>query len=103
MLWLERAGNFHTSCEEVNTCFNRLTAISNRPLLYDVYQYMSDARETTMLLDSYISWLGKWLMNVGVVLLSRAYFIEAGGTEAGPKHQPHSKMGGIVAEMLVSC
>ena len=34
--------------------------------------------------------------------LASSSFIEAGGTEAGPKHQPHSRMGGIVAEMLVS-
>ena len=58
MVWLDRASNFHTLCEEVNHCFNHLTEIPNRPLLYDLYQYMSDARETTMLLDSYISWLG---------------------------------------------
>ena len=57
-MWLDRANNFHCLCEEVNECFNRLTAIPNRPLLYDLYQYMSDARETTLLLDSYVSWLG---------------------------------------------
>ena len=56
--WLDRATNFHSLCEDVNECFTHLTAIPNRPLLYDLYQYMSDARETTMLLDSYISWLG---------------------------------------------
>ena len=58
-LWLNRAVRFHTFCEEVNRCFDNLTTIPNRQLLYDLYQYMSDARETTMLLDSYISWLGK--------------------------------------------
>lgn len=43
----------------VKDMYSRLTAISNRPLLYDVYQYMWDAKETTMLLDSYVSWLGR--------------------------------------------
>ena len=43
----------------VKDMYNRLTAIPNRPLLYDVYQYMWDAKETTSLLDSYISWLGR--------------------------------------------
>ena len=57
--WLDRANNFHSSFEAVSQCFIRLTAIPNRPLLYDLYQYMSDAREAVMLLDSYISWLGK--------------------------------------------
>ena len=42
----------------VKDMYNRLTAIPNRPLLYDMYHYIWDAKETTMLLDSYISWLG---------------------------------------------
>ena len=57
--WLERASDLHTACEEISQCFNRLTAIPNRPLLYDLYSYMSDARETAMHLDSYVSWLGE--------------------------------------------
>ena len=39
--------------------YTRLTGVPNRTLLYDVYQYVWDAKETTMLLDSYIAWLGK--------------------------------------------
>ena len=39
--------------------YTRLTAVPNRTLLYDVYQYVWDAKETTMLLDSYIAWLGE--------------------------------------------
>lgn len=38
--------------------YTRLTSVPNRTLLYDVYQYVWDAKETTMLLDSYIAWLG---------------------------------------------
>ncbi|XP_019856916.1 PREDICTED: protein O-GlcNAcase-like isoform X1 [Amphimedon queenslandica] len=81
-IWLERALRFHNLCEDVNLCFDHLTTVPNRSLLYDLYQYMSAARETTALLDSYISWL------------------EAGGSQDHPKHKPHSRMGGIVAEML---
>lgn len=43
----------------MNKMYTRLTAVPNRTLLYDVYQYVWDAKETTMLLDSYIAWLGE--------------------------------------------
>ena len=57
-MWCERADKFHQLCGQVNEMYTRLTAIPNRTLLYDVYQYVWDAKETTMLLDSYIAWLG---------------------------------------------
>jgi len=38
--------------------YDRLTAIPNRPLLYDLYRYAWDAKETTLMLNSYITWLG---------------------------------------------
>lgn len=57
--WCERAESFHQLCTQVNDMHTRLTTIPNRTLLYDVYQYVWDARETTMLLDSYITWLGE--------------------------------------------
>ena len=41
--------------------FARLTAVPNRPLLYDIYQYMWDAKEAVMLLDSYVTWLGMYI------------------------------------------
>lgn len=58
-VWCERAAKFHEVCFCVSDMFSRLTAIPNRALLYDVYQYTWDAKEATMLLDSYIAWLGK--------------------------------------------
>ena len=58
-VWCERAAKFHEVCSCVSDMFSRLTAIPNRALLYDVYQYTWDAKEATMLLDSYIAWLGK--------------------------------------------
>ena len=58
-IWCERAAKFHDVCTCVSEMFSRLTAIPNRVLLYDVYQYTWDAKEATMLLDSYIAWLGK--------------------------------------------
>jgi protein O-GlcNAcase/histone acetyltransferase len=57
-LWSKKAEGFHQLCVQVNEMYTRLTAVPNRTLLYDVYQYVWDAKETTMLLDSYIAWLG---------------------------------------------
>ena len=69
--WLARAESFHQQCKAVCKMFARLTGIPNRPLLYDIYQYIWDAKETCMLLDSYISWLGglKLVTPCGVDLL----------------------------------
>ena len=58
-MWSRRAENFHQLCGQVNNMHSRLTGVPNRTLLYDLYQYAWDARETTMLLDSYIAWLGE--------------------------------------------
>ena len=57
--WCERCQSFHLLCQMVKDMYNRLTAIPNRQLLYELYQYMWDGKETTLLLDSYISWLGR--------------------------------------------
>ena len=56
--WCDRCQSFHVLCQMVKDMYNRLTAVPNRSLLYDIYQYMWDAKETTILLDSYITWLG---------------------------------------------
>ncbi|XP_065890014.1 protein O-GlcNAcase-like isoform X2 [Dysidea avara] len=85
--WLARAESFHQQCKAVCKMFARLTGIPNRPLLYDIYQYIWDAKETCMLLDSYISWL------------------EAGGYEVRKEGylpatvEPFVFKGGITAEM----
>ena len=70
--WCERCLEFHSLCQVIKDMYGRLTAIPNRPLLYDVYQYMWDAKETTQLLDSYISCLGKssGVVNIPPDLLS---------------------------------
>lgn len=57
--WCEQAKKFHEHCSAVSQMYSRLTSIANRPLLYDLYQYAWDAKESTMLLDSYVSWLGE--------------------------------------------
>lgn len=58
-MWCDKAEKFHQLCAQVNDMYTRLTTVPNRTLLYDVYQYVWDAKETTMLLDSYIAWLGE--------------------------------------------
>ena len=90
--------------------FSRLTAIPNRALLYDVYQYTWDAKEATMLLDSYIAWLGEIILSLSLPspppLLSLPHSLslshtEAGGSEVNPEHEPFIPRGGFVAEMQV--
>ena len=85
--------------------FSRLTAIPNRSLLYDVYQYTWDAKEATMLLDSYIAWLGMILRAHTACTLNRYFLVntEAGGSEVNPEHEPFVPRGGFVAEMQVHC
>ena len=56
--WYERTKKFHEACDKVGQMYDRLTAIPNRPLLYDLYRYAWDAKETTDMLNSYITWLG---------------------------------------------
>ena len=66
--WCERAKKFHDLCNAVSQLYVHLTTIPNRPLLYDIYQYMWDAKETTMLLDSYIAWLGTYMHVLNIAL-----------------------------------
>ena len=86
--------------------FARLTGIPNRPLLYDIYQYIWDAKETCMLLDSYISWLGKFI-NHKFTLCVSICLTEAGGYEVRKEGylpstvEPFVFKGGITAEMQV--
>jgi protein O-GlcNAcase/histone acetyltransferase len=56
-IWYKEVVQFKKTCKEVCMMFARLTTIPNRPLLYDIYQYMWDAKEAIMLLDCYVSWL----------------------------------------------
>ena len=58
LAWYRKAQLFRSKCKEICQMFARLTAVPNRPLLYDIYQYMWDAKEAVMLLDSYVTWLG---------------------------------------------
>ena len=69
--WCDRASKFHDVCTCVSEMFSRLTAIPNRSLLYDIYQYTWDAKEATMLLDSYIAWLGTLNMYMYAIALFR--------------------------------
>lgn len=85
--WCEQAKKFHEHCSAVSQMYSRLTSIANRPLLYDLYQYAWDAKESTMLLDSYVSWLGEPLpppLAILVCTLSTAQPSCPGGVPSGP-------------------
>ena len=66
--WCEQAKKFHERCSAISQMYSRLTSIANRPLLYDLYQYAWDAKESTMLLDSYVSWLGEPLLPLATLV-----------------------------------
>lgn len=61
--WMWHAKEFHAKCDAVQAMFNSLTDIPNRPLLYDMYSYVWDVKEIVFMLDAYLSWLGKIIVD----------------------------------------
>nr|CAG4651614.1 EOG090X01OH [Triops cancriformis] len=55
--WRERGEKFDAMSQALNQLFTRLTYISNRELLYDLYPYVWDMRGVVSMLNSYIKWL----------------------------------------------
>lgn len=50
--------------EQVNELFQRLTISANRELVHDLYPYAWDIRCVVSLLNSYVKWLGKYLIEL---------------------------------------
>ena len=55
---MEQAKQFHESRQTVEDLFNRLSEISNRRLLQQLYPYIYDVKEVVNQLSSYVKWLG---------------------------------------------
>nr|CAG4638272.1 EOG090X01OH [Cyclestheria hislopi] len=55
--WHDRANKFDSMSRALNRLFTRLTYISNRELLYELYPYVWDMRGVVALLNSYVKWL----------------------------------------------
>ncbi|KAK3704743.1 hypothetical protein QZH41_009743 [Actinostola sp. cb2023] len=55
--WKNRAEKFHDLCQMVSEMFVRFSETPNRALLYDIYPYIWDVKESVLLLDTFIGWL----------------------------------------------
>ncbi|KXJ25366.1 Protein O-GlcNAcase [Exaiptasia diaphana] len=55
--WKDRASKFHDLCQTVSEMFVRFSETPNRALLYDMYPYIWDVKESVLLLDTFINWL----------------------------------------------
>lgn len=57
--WRRRASAFHEHAKTVGRLLQKMVAIHNRALLYDVYNYINDINSTFNLCSKYLQWLGK--------------------------------------------
>src|SRR4030095_10724331 len=48
---------FETSCAELISLFDRISALKNRELLYALYRHTWDLREEIRLIRKYVNWL----------------------------------------------
>ncbi|XP_031556078.1 protein O-GlcNAcase-like isoform X2 [Actinia tenebrosa] len=55
--WKDRAEKFHALCQSVSDMFVRFSETPNRALLYDIYPYIWDVKESVLLLDTFVVWL----------------------------------------------
>ncbi|XP_032220534.1 protein O-GlcNAcase [Nematostella vectensis] len=55
--WKARAEDFHQQCQAVSDMFVRFSETPNRALLYDIYPYLWDIKESISLLDTFVTWL----------------------------------------------
>lgn len=57
--WYEAAVSFHDGYRDVVCMVDKLVAIPNRDLLYEIYTYVNDMRSALGLLNKYIKWNGR--------------------------------------------
>ena len=57
--WEERAANYRKLCQEIADMFRRVTHAPNKPLVQQLYPYIWDIKEVSMLLEAFVKWLGK--------------------------------------------
>lgn len=53
-----RAGRFLVACEEIVVLHGSVVNSVNRAMLYDLYPYVWDLRNTLLVAKAFISWLG---------------------------------------------
>lgn len=56
--WLNKAYEYSTLARKLSQVSDKLLAIPNRDILYDLYAYVNDMRSVVWLLNSYFKWNG---------------------------------------------
>uniref|UniRef100_A0A673K9Y1 protein O-GlcNAcase n=1 Tax=Sinocyclocheilus rhinocerous TaxID=307959 RepID=A0A673K9Y1_9TELE len=57
--WRDRAGRFLAACDDVALLHSAVVNSINRALLYDLYPYIWDLRNTLLVAKAFICWLGE--------------------------------------------
>lgn len=59
-----RAGKFLVACDEIVVLHGSVVNSVNRAVLYDLYPYVWDLRNTLLVAKAFISWLGEREINL---------------------------------------
>jgi protein O-GlcNAcase/histone acetyltransferase len=54
--WGETQARFEAMCQQIQTLFDKLTALRNRELLHALYAHMWEMKEVTLLLRAWVRW-----------------------------------------------
>ncbi|CAF1341997.1 unnamed protein product, partial [Rotaria sordida] len=84
--WRCRASVFHDNAKDISRLLQKLVAIHNRALLYDVYNYINDINSTINLCSKYLYWIDNNQRRSSVFM---------SGDE-----EPWSKRGGLAGDFL---
>lgn len=57
--WRARASRFLAACDDVALLHSAVVNSINRAVLYDIYPYIWDLRNTLLVAKAFICWLGK--------------------------------------------
>lgn len=57
--WRARAGRFLAVCDDVALLHSAVVNSINRAVLYDLYPYIWDLRNTLLVAKAFICWLGE--------------------------------------------
>ncbi|KAI1888619.1 hypothetical protein AGOR_G00187020 [Albula goreensis] len=63
--WRMRAGRFLAACDDIARLHGSVVSSVNRAVLYDLYPYVWDLRNTTLVAKAFVSWLDGRVLNDG--------------------------------------
>lgn len=74
--WRRRAERFQAACEDIARLHCSVVNSVNLAFLYDLYPYVWDLRNTTLVAKAFISWLGKGNLGKHVVWETRGHGLQ---------------------------